>query len=508
MELQVDNGAILAYRRLSYRAWYAIAEFVDNSTDSYFREINRDLMDKAFDKEGKQLEVEVTYDRNEGILRVYDNSIGMSESELEQAMIIGKPPAYSAGRSEFGMGMKTAAIWFADEIEIRTKKLGETTEIRTIIRVQDFVEGNRELETHRAQKPKDQHYTIVELSGLKRRLGVSAFQKTRNFLGSIYRDDIRSGNLHLTVNAEEIVAPPTKGQDAFMLRQDGTALVVDVDLEVDGRHVTGWIGVLKPGFTGRSQAGIALLRHGRAVRGWLDSWRPEEIFGDARNDTLNQRLAGELVMDEFRASHTKDAIDWEGDDEEELGKALHALCGEYDLLREAKKKTSTGESSPEDDRERQEAKARFAEQMKSQRVEDTIKLLDVPKPELARIAAEPLLDAVDDPAMAAASRLAVWDIGSGKKAYLYGVDLSPNDPYFEYSVLTNADLKIVINERHPALDLLNTSEARLAHYHHVALDAIAEWKCAQLSEPLVAESIRLMKDRLFRAVVDADESLE
>jgi L-cysteine:1D-myo-inositol 2-amino-2-deoxy-alpha-D-glucopyranoside ligase len=43
----------------------------------------------------------------------------------------------------------------------------------------------------------------------------------------------------------------------------------------------------------------------------LDSWRPFEIFGDARNDQLNQRIAGELIMDQFTASHTKDGIDWE-----------------------------------------------------------------------------------------------------------------------------------------------------------------------------------------------------
>src|SRR5947207_1849972 len=114
MKLIVDNGAILAYRRLSYRPWYAIAEFVDNSTDAYFRKPNRRLLDRAFKAEGTQLEVEVVYDRHSSTLRVDDNSSGMSEAELDDAMVIGRAPKSSGGRSEFGMGMKTAAIWFAD----------------------------------------------------------------------------------------------------------------------------------------------------------------------------------------------------------------------------------------------------------------------------------------------------------------------------------------------------------------------------------------------------------
>lgn len=506
MKLTVDNGAILAYRRLSYRPWYAIAEFVDNSTDAYFRGDNRALLDAAFKELGIGLEVEVTYDRHLGLLRIADNSMGMSESELSDAMIIGRPPLVTSGRSEFGMGMKTSAIWFSDKIEIRTKKLGESKEIRAIIDVDNFVDGNNELETHTTTKPADKHYTIIELRNLKRRLGPSSLDKTCSFLGSIYREDVRSGVLHLTVNGQEVEPPPSKGVDAFMVRADGSPLIVDVDIPVGGRQVTGWLGVLKPGFTGRNRAGIALIRHNRAVRGWLDSWRPEEIFGDARNDTLNQRLAGELVMDDFKASHTKDAIDWEDDDEEQLGTKLKELCTQYDLLRLAKKKTSGGVPTPEDDRERQEAAARLAEQLKSQKVEDAIRLLDVPKPELARVAAEPLLDAVESAELTGLQPVAVWDIGSGRRAYLYEVLLSPNDPYYEFEVLANTDLKVVINGRHPALELLASAEGRLAHYHHVALDAVSEWKCAQLSEPLVPESIRLMKDRLFRAVADSDES--
>jgi hypothetical protein len=48
MKLRLGNSAILAYRRLPYRLWYAIAEFVDNSTDAYLRGDNKKLLDEQF----------------------------------------------------------------------------------------------------------------------------------------------------------------------------------------------------------------------------------------------------------------------------------------------------------------------------------------------------------------------------------------------------------------------------------------------------------------------------
>ena len=45
INLRIGNAAILAYRRLPYRPWYAIAEFVDNSTDAYYRGENRKILD-------------------------------------------------------------------------------------------------------------------------------------------------------------------------------------------------------------------------------------------------------------------------------------------------------------------------------------------------------------------------------------------------------------------------------------------------------------------------------
>lgn len=505
MRLKVDNGAILAYQRLSYRLWYALAEFVDNSIDSYLRGDNQEILDEVFKREGTRLEVEVSYDRNSRALRIDDNSIGMSSEELEKALVIGSPPSVTAGLSEFGMGMKTSAIWFTDMIEIRTKKLGEDHETRVTIDVNRFAAGFDDLKVVKTPKSPEAHYTVIQLENVKRRLSATSLTKTKQYLGSIFRDFLRNEVFGLTIDGETVMVPPSRDEDAFMRRSDGTPFVIDVNLDVNGKPVNGWVGILKPGFTGRNQAGFALLRHRRAVNGWIDSWRPEEIFGDSRNDLLNQRLTGELYLDAFRSSHTKDAIDWKDDDEEVLGAELEKLCKQYNLLLEAKKKTRNNERSEQQEREHQEALEQLNKQLNDKRVSDVIAFLDVPTPDLAWVQAEPLNRIIEEAEGLGIEPVSSWRIGAERMAYLYEVDLSPNDPYFEYEVQANSDLKVVVNGSHPALQFLDSAEARLAHYHHVVLEAIAEWQVAQQRGEVQPQSIRLMKDRLFRSVAESND---
>jgi hypothetical protein len=505
MQLKLGNAAILAYRRLPYKLWYAIAELVDNSTDAYFRGSNRQILDEHYRNIGEVLSVDVSYQREgKGTLTISDNSIGMSLEELEDALIIGEKPIVTSGRSEFGMGMKTAAIWFADFIEIRTKKLGEDQEHRAKIDIQKYVAGDSEIDLRSTPKQRDICYTIITLSGLQRVIRDKSLQRTRDFLGSIYREDIRKKNMKLTIIGSEVSAPSSQEDDAFLTRNDGSKVLVDVDLEVNGKRVKGWIGVLKPGFTGRSYAGLSLLRHGRAVQGWLDSWRPEQIFGDARNDLINQRVTGELIMDAFSASHTKDAIDWEMDEEDTLGEKLLKLCKDYGVLVYAKKQTRDS-GNVDTEREKIEAQQMLQAQLTNKKVGDTIKLLDVPSPELAKFTTEVLIEAADQ-----SSPIGTWPMDAqGRVAKLYEIEMSQNDPYYEYEVLANTDLRVVLNSAHPANVIHDTStEARLTHYQHVVLDAIAEWKCAQMNSPLEPHTIRVMKDRLFRVIGEVSPEID
>lgn len=69
-ELTVGPRAIDAYSRLSYTMWFALAEFVDNSTQSRLNYGN--LIDEALQQEGRPLTVSIVHDRPNKTLTVED----------------------------------------------------------------------------------------------------------------------------------------------------------------------------------------------------------------------------------------------------------------------------------------------------------------------------------------------------------------------------------------------------------------------------------------------------
>src|SRR6266481_1521779 len=142
MKLQLGPEIISSYKRLAYQAWYALAEFVDNSTQAYFN--NRAVLDKEYAKTGTKLTVEITVgkDGDGDFIRIKDNSIGMSEAELKNAVIIGQPPANTSGRSKYGLGLKTGACWFGDLWTVKTKKLGNATAHKIVVDVPRVASGD------------------------------------------------------------------------------------------------------------------------------------------------------------------------------------------------------------------------------------------------------------------------------------------------------------------------------------------------------------------------------
>jgi hypothetical protein len=83
--------------------------------------LNRDDLLRNGREEDK-LFVTISYDANDQILRVVDDSSGMTLEDLESSLEIGRSKEKTVNQlSEFGMGMKTSAIWLGNLLTIRTK---------------------------------------------------------------------------------------------------------------------------------------------------------------------------------------------------------------------------------------------------------------------------------------------------------------------------------------------------------------------------------------------------
>ena len=244
--------------------------------------------------------------------------------------------------------MKTAACWIGDKWRIVTTKLGDPREFTIEVDVNEIVRGNVALLPGTRDVDASEHYTFIEVSAHHRPLRGRTIGKVKEYLQSIYRRDISRGSMILLYNDAELEWRGFAQQD-FLKRRDGTVHKKDFIFEIDStpkKVVLGWVGVLEKG--SRRKAGFSILHRDRLIKGWPDSWRPEKIFGPGgRNDLINQRVVGEINLEDFEVSHTKDEINWDGFEEEFVEQGLFAECKAFmDTAR--KRRVEDAEHGPTD----------------------------------------------------------------------------------------------------------------------------------------------------------------
>lgn len=494
LTLKIDNGIIRSYRRLAYTPWHAMAEFVDNSTQSYAE--NRTALDQALQAAGEQFTVGIVYERSQegGFLRVTDNAMGMGLEDLARALRVGYPPPNSSGRSEYGLGLKTAACWLGNDLTIRTKRLGDTKEYTVKIDVEAVASGRVELEPDPRDAPPEKHYTVIEVRAHHRGFQGRSLGKIKDFLRSMYRHDLTNGTMTLEWKGERLVWEGI--DDELLAAPDGAVYKHDFSFQIDGKLVTGWVGILDRG--SRAKAGFSIIRRGRVVKGWPDSWRPETLYGQylGSNDLVNQRLVGEIHLDEFQVTHTKDDILWEGSQEDDLEEELEKHCAEFRERAKRRRKSEEDERGPSE-AERDAALDDFQKELTSPEMVDRIQILDPPDPTVVEANKQRIVTAIsgDEPQFSA--RLGDLLV----KGYLS--QLSSNDPYVTVEAPENV-VQVVINIAHPHIGQLKGADGFLNYLRHCTYDAIAEWKAMKRSARLDPDTVKILKDGLLRVQLEIE----
>lgn len=153
-ELSVGPSAIDAYSRLSYTMWFALAEFVDNSTQSRLN--YGEIVNELLKSEGQPLTVSIIHNRQTREITIEDNSIGMTKVDLIAALKIANPTIDSRGRSKYGMGMKTAACWIGAKWSVTTCEWGSTsTPAAAVAKAPTSNEGETRNPCHDCHSPHD-----------------------------------------------------------------------------------------------------------------------------------------------------------------------------------------------------------------------------------------------------------------------------------------------------------------------------------------------------------------
>lgn len=313
INIRPTSAVYATYKRLSYQPWTAIAEFVDNSTQSYFdhREELKSLPDF------KKLTIDITYESNKDgkdTLTVIDSAYGMEWEDFERAIILDRTPQNTDGRNEFGMGLKTAACWFGKKWSVISTRLGSEFGYSATIDV-DKLKNEKldEIDADIFETEPSEHYTIIKIENLNKKLTASrTVWKIKELLSNIYRQDLRSGEVVITYNGTELTYNDPAIYEEELPDGSTERWRKDVEFTVDheGRELTvkGFIAIRIPASV--RDAGLTLIRRGRVILGGPEkNYRPIELFGDSNSYTY-QRLFGELHMDNWPVTQAKDDFDW------------------------------------------------------------------------------------------------------------------------------------------------------------------------------------------------------
>lgn len=359
LNIQPQAGVIGVFSRLNYKPWYAIAEFVDNSTQSFYSH-QRELAAAGIG----EVEVIINYDSENDILTVEDTAFGMEIEDFSRAVKIDSPPENKNGRNEFGMGLKTAASWFGNIWSVRSTRLGSPYEYYTEINIPELRKNNvNVVSIKRTHTDVSAHGTTIIIRDVTKKIGSSRTKgKIVELLKSMYRRDLNNGLVKITYDGDSLYYDE---YDCLTFRNRTWRKDLDFSFEFDGKihHVVGFVGILANGGFGR--AGFALFRRNRVVVGGEEfNYKPDEIFGQAQS-TIAHKLFGELDLDDFPINQAKDGFVWDDGLEEEFIWELKTQIKEYiDIAKITNK-----------DREKEEATSQTISDNVHDRVQESINRL-------------------------------------------------------------------------------------------------------------------------------------
>jgi len=508
-KLMVGTNIISTYKRLSYRAWYAIAEFIDNSTQAYLN--HKEELDKVYG-DNDRLVVKVNYSRKDSSLTIKDNSMGMDLERFKLALHIGDT-TYSQGRSKYGVGMKTAACWFGDEWTIETCKLGEGKEYSCTVSVNEIIEkGDDTIIIREKDVDINEHYTNIKIKNLHKIIHGNTLKKIKSYLERIYYIDIANNELSIEFQGNELES--FDQEEGLYLNNEGNKYKKEFSFTIGGedtnkKSITGWVSAILPG--SREKAGFTIQMNDRVIVCPPAAYKPETIFGEqlgGSNTLVNQRVVGVLELVGFDVSHQKDAIIWEGNDEEELSERL--LSYSQEAIEIAQNSNSPNQSL-------------------GLNIENTF--VQASEPVKEYIESKKFINTIEQYIGHKTRDEELQDIFirevkniKGKKTPFFTaqVDLVPEPLYIKFFNSQVSDLEPylyldfsssqneivgVINLIHPYFRTFNKYEEIQKFLEQCVFDAISEWKCRQLYNSLKPNIFREIKDKFLRIPIQFNQTV-
>lgn len=269
-------------------------------------------------------------------------------------------------------------------------------------------------------------------------------------------------------------------------------------LQIGEKSVRGWIGVLKKG--GRKYGGFSLFQNDRQIQGFPNAWKPRSIFGgvddEGANNLVAQRLTGVLLFDGFVVSHTKDAILFEGEEEDEIEKFLVRETKEFADYAKSRRGTKSRHGVSKE--QLRELVSDLRSEFTSSEMKDALANAQLPPLDSITASNRKLLESLTDE-----DEIGRFDIGSNLAVVLSVREASEYEPYVVFVPNSQPGiLHVIINSLHPYYQTLEAKDSVSECIQQYLFDAVAEFKAGQLVSRINPDSVRKLKDSLLRARAD------
>lgn len=322
-------------QKLSYGEETALCEFVDNSVQAF---IDKKNAIKVVDGKDPKLVVVIDIDTSTKTMSISDNASGINRKDFQRAIRMGHhsvSPHSKSSMSVYGIGMKSASVWFSNDWTIETSCVSSEEKLVLDFRLDDLLaSGSSNLEVVSEKEERNQHYTKIILKKHIREQSkdfyrdrvlphlLETFNKFGDFLEiKLIHDDER---LYPTpqkvfLDMPKVLNAPEVDKKGKPKNKNFIEWKKDLSFDYKGKKVNGFVMIREMG--AYHQPGIRLYKNKRVIEGTsLHKSRPIALFGTS-NKYASQRVYGELHLNDFDVNFMKTGFD-------------DNLIGFYDKLKE------------------------------------------------------------------------------------------------------------------------------------------------------------------------------
>jgi hypothetical protein len=301
----VDNNYLDTIRFEKLELVSAIAELIDNSIGSYFR--NKPVLDE-------QLRIDISWNIDEFIIQ--DNAGGISLDGFKTALLVSPKIERNSipnDVGQYGLGMKKSALWIGNTIEFISGSIEDQKTYSVVWpkRSSNVIQREADLETINDYNSHGLRIRITNLNEWNTNNFVNE-NKIKRTLESIFRKYIIEDNVYISVNTEKLtpverIILKDRHVSAYNKTDDKRKHCLNKHLEpiiewklpvkhsLNGYSIEGWLGIQKSSEI--FSTGVYVYYKRRGVLGFN-----EIRYNPYTNDLSSfnyKRLIGELEIHGF-----------------------------------------------------------------------------------------------------------------------------------------------------------------------------------------------------------------